>query len=209
MVLELVEPRSARIETCEPVPGFARLGSRGVPEMTMAAPAGSWAWQTYIRGPLVLAMFLLTRQVLVFVSICQYPFLTHTHLSNEKRNASHGFPFSPYRKTRGSTPNPTNPNHQIGGEIEKTTGCGSKSNHEGTAGFSICLHLPGFHSGYSCLTHTHLQRKAESHEEIFGESLGETLWKPFSCQLISRYFLDLFPVRFDLRDTDDSAQREV
>lgn len=106
MVLELVEPRSARIETCEPVPGFARLGSRGVPEMTMAAPARSWVWQTYIRGPLVLAMFLLTRQVLGFVSICQYPFLTHTRLglSNEQRNASHEFPFSPYRKTRGSTP---------------------------------------------------------------------------------------------------------
>ncbi|CAJ1426990.1 unnamed protein product [Effrenium voratum] len=45
VVLELVEPRSARIETCEPVPGFARLGSRGVPEMTMVSAAAAAVWR--------------------------------------------------------------------------------------------------------------------------------------------------------------------
>ena len=34
-------------------------------------------------------------------------------------------------------------------------GCGSTRN-QGTAGFSICFHLPGFHSGYLGLTHTHM-----------------------------------------------------
>ena len=35
-------------------------------------------------------------------------------------------------------------------------GCGSKLNHWGTAGYSPCFHLPGFHFGYLFLTHSHV-----------------------------------------------------
>ena len=35
-------------------------------------------------------------------------------------------------------------------------GYGSQLDHQGTAGFSLCFHLPGFHFGYLFLTHTHL-----------------------------------------------------
>ena len=35
-------------------------------------------------------------------------------------------------------------------------GYGSKLNHQGTAGFSPCFHLPGFHFGYIFLTHGYL-----------------------------------------------------
>ena len=34
-------------------------------------------------------------------------------------------------------------------------GCGSKLSHQGTAGFSLWFHLPGFHFGYLFLTHSH------------------------------------------------------
>ena len=37
-----------------------------------------------------------------------------------------------------------------------THGCGSKLNHQRPAGFSPCLHLPGFRFGYLFLTHTHM-----------------------------------------------------
>ena len=33
---------------------------------------------------------------------------------------------------------------------------GSKLNHQETAGFSPCFHLPGFHFGYLFLTHSHV-----------------------------------------------------
>ena len=33
-------------------------------------------------------------------------------------------------------------------------GYGSKYNHQGTAGFSLWFHLPGFYFGYACLTHS-------------------------------------------------------
>ena len=35
-------------------------------------------------------------------------------------------------------------------------GCGSKLNHQGTAGCSPSFHLPGFHFGYIFLTHSQL-----------------------------------------------------
>ena len=38
----------------------------------------------------------------------------------------------------------------------KHMGCGSKLNHQGTAGFSPCFLLPGFHFGYHFLTHSHI-----------------------------------------------------
>ena len=34
------------------------------------------------------------------------------------------------------------------------SGYGSKLNHQGTAGFGPFFHLPGFHFGYPCLTHS-------------------------------------------------------
>ena len=36
---------------------------------------------------------------------------------------------------------------------------GSKLNHQGTAGFGPCFHLPGFHFGYIFLTHSHMSPK--------------------------------------------------
>ena len=38
-------------------------------------------------------------------------------------------------------------------------GCGSKLNHQGTAGCSPCFLLPGFHFGYPFLTHSHIIRR--------------------------------------------------
>ena len=35
-------------------------------------------------------------------------------------------------------------------------GCGSTLNHQGTADFSPCFHLPGFHFGYLFLTHSRI-----------------------------------------------------
>ena len=42
-------------------------------------------------------------------------------------------------------------------EVHGTTrlGYGSKQNHQGTAGFSLWFHLPGFHFRYAFLTHSH------------------------------------------------------
>ena len=37
-------------------------------------------------------------------------------------------------------------------------GYGSKLNHQGTAGFSPCFHLPGFHFGYIFLTHSQIRK---------------------------------------------------
>ena len=35
-------------------------------------------------------------------------------------------------------------------------GYGSKLNHQGTAGFGPCFHVPGFHFGHLFLTHSHI-----------------------------------------------------
>ena len=44
-------------------------------------------------------------------------------------------------------------------------GCRSKLNHEGTAGFSPCFHLPRFHLGYLFLTHSHLLASEMPHRQ--------------------------------------------
>ena len=36
---------------------------------------------------------------------------------------------------------------------------GSKLDHQGTAGFGPCFHLQGFHFGYICLTHSHIEKQ--------------------------------------------------
>ena len=41
------------------------------------------------------------------------------------------------------------------GDESFTPRYGSKLSHWGTADFSLCFHLPGFHFGYLCLTHSH------------------------------------------------------
>ena len=51
--------------------------------------------------------------------------------------------------------------HQLvlpGGLSGHRSGYGSKLSHQGTAGFSQCLHLPGFHFGYLFSTHGHLMQ---------------------------------------------------
>ena len=45
-----------------------------------------------------------------------------------------------------------NPPFRAGKKHSPQYGCGSKLNHQGTAGFSPSFHLPGFHFGYICLT---------------------------------------------------------
>ena len=40
--------------------------------------------------------------------------------------------------------------------VAPSHGCGSKLSQEGTAGFSLWFHLPGFHFGYLFLTHSHM-----------------------------------------------------
>ena len=44
------------------------------------------------------------------------------------------------------------------GDLCSTLACGygSKLNHQGTAGFCPCFHLPGFHLRYLFLTHSHV-----------------------------------------------------
>ena len=37
-------------------------------------------------------------------------------------------------------------------------GYGTQLNHQGTAGFSPCFHLPGFHLGYLFLTHRNMKQ---------------------------------------------------
>ena len=43
-------------------------------------------------------------------------------------------------------------------KIWGTSGYGSKLIHQGTADFSPCFHLPGFHFGYLFLTHSQVKR---------------------------------------------------
>ena len=50
----------------------------------------------------------------------------------------------------------------FGTSLHKLTGgYGSKLNHQGTAGFSPCFHLPGFHFGYIFLTHSQVTNKKD------------------------------------------------
>ena len=51
-------------------------------------------------------------------------------------------------------------------------GYGSKLNHQGTAGFSPCYHLPGFHFGYTFLTQSHMTFCFMFCHGLFGQCAG-------------------------------------
>ena len=50
----------------------------------------------------------------------------------------------------------------LGAQSSSPSGYGSKLNQQGTAGFSHCFHLPGFHFRYLFLTHSHLGQLDDS-----------------------------------------------
>ena len=78
----------------------------------------------------------------------RFPYVLHSSKGAQARAQNHWACRSP-RKLNPEGPNSTS----LG---RSRNGYGSKLNHQGTADFSPCFHLPGFHFGYLCLTHSQI-----------------------------------------------------
>lgn len=59
------------------------------------------------------------------------------------------------------------------GVLPKVDGYGSKLNHKGTAGFSLCYHLLGLHFVYICLTRSHICRYDVTLELPASQAIGK------------------------------------
>ena len=82
-------------------------------------------------------------------------------------------------------------------------GRGSILNHQGTADDSPCVHLPGFHFGYLCFTHSHLGMNP------IGDPLKDIIYLGTLCPLAHLSLIPMSSIRSPPRFDCSAESLEV